>query len=94
MRVLSLGGGVQSTTLLLMAITEQIEPLDAAIFADTGWEPAAVYEHMDWLRGKCERAGLSAPDGERGQSADGCAGADCERAERRSVAVPPCGGGP
>jgi len=41
-----------------MAITEQIEPLDAAIFADTGWEPAAVYEHMDWLRGKCERAGL------------------------------------
>lgn len=22
-------------------------PLDAAIFADTGWEPAAVYEHLD-----------------------------------------------
>ncbi|RWO03956.1 MAG: hypothetical protein EOS07_31385, partial [Mesorhizobium sp.] len=24
-------------------------PLDCAIFADTGWEPAAVYEHLRWL---------------------------------------------
>jgi hypothetical protein len=25
---------------------------DGAIFADTGWEPRAVYDHLDWLEGK------------------------------------------
>jgi hypothetical protein len=57
-KVLSLGGGVQSTTLLLLALTKQIEPLDAVIFSDTGWEPQAVYRHLDWCRGECSRAGL------------------------------------
>ena len=48
--VLSLGAGVQSTTLLLMACDGLIEPRPVeAIFADTGWEPAAVYQHLDWL---------------------------------------------
>jgi hypothetical protein len=48
--VLSLGAGVQSTTLLLMACHGEIEPRPVeAIFADTGWEPRAVYEHLDWL---------------------------------------------
>lgn len=45
-RVLSLGAGVQSTTLALMAAKGEIEPPDCAIFADTGWEPRAVYEHL------------------------------------------------
>jgi hypothetical protein len=49
MRVLSLGAGVQSTTLALMAAAGEIEPPDCAIFADTHWEPAAVYAHLDWL---------------------------------------------
>lgn len=57
-RVLSLGGGVQSTTLLLMSLSGELEPLDAAIFSDTGFEPRAVYRHLDWLRGECEHAGL------------------------------------
>lgn len=48
MRVLSLGAGVQSSTLLLMAREGELE-LDAAIFADTQWEPAAVYRHLEWL---------------------------------------------
>lgn len=26
------------------------EPLDGAIFADTGWEPRAVYDHLAWLK--------------------------------------------
>lgn len=56
MRVLSLGAGVQSTTVLLMSLYEQLPPLDAAIFADTGWEPKAVYAHLDWLEGECKRA--------------------------------------
>ncbi|MEC9244426.1 MAG: hypothetical protein VYB05_06615, partial [Pseudomonadota bacterium] len=51
LRVLSLGAGVQSTTLALMAAHGEIGPMpDCAIFADTGWEPKAVYEHLDWLR--------------------------------------------
>lgn len=50
LRVLSLGAGVQSTTLALMAAHGEIGPMpDCAIFADTGWEPAAVYEHLAWL---------------------------------------------
>lgn len=46
LRVLSLGAGVQSTTLALMAAKGEIEAPDCAIFADTGWEPRAVYEHL------------------------------------------------
>jgi hypothetical protein len=46
LRVLSLGAGVQSTTLALMAANGDHEAPDCAIFADTGWEPKAVYEHL------------------------------------------------
>lgn len=49
MRVLSLGAGVQSTTLALLAADGGIEMPDCAVFSDTGWEPAAVYRHLDWL---------------------------------------------
>lgn len=51
-RSLSLGAGVQSTVLALMA--EQgysgLEKPDLAIFADTGWEPPHIYEHLEWLQ--------------------------------------------
>lgn len=47
--VLSLGAGVQSSTLALMAAVGEMPAPDAAIFADTGWEPAAVYRHLAWL---------------------------------------------
>lgn len=51
LRVLSLGAGVQSTTLALMAAHGEITPMpDCAVFADTGWEPRAVYDHLAWLR--------------------------------------------
>ena len=51
LNVLSLGAGVQSTVLALMAEAgyEGFEKPDLAIFADTGWEPQAVYDHLDWL---------------------------------------------
>lgn len=49
MRYLSLGAGVQSTTVLMLAAEGRIGPLDGAVFADTGWEPAAVYEHLNRL---------------------------------------------
>lgn len=60
-RILSLGAGVQSSTLALMYAKEHAfamsngshrgigRPPDAAIFADTGGEPAAVYKWLDWL---------------------------------------------
>jgi hypothetical protein len=50
MRILNLGGGVQSTTLYLMAIKGEIAPIDCAIFADLGEEPKSVYAHMEWLK--------------------------------------------
>lgn len=49
LRVLSLGAGVQSTTLLLLSARGQLPTIDVAIFADTGWEPRAVYAHLDRL---------------------------------------------
>lgn len=49
LRVLSLGAGVQSTTLLLMAIHGEIPKPDHVIFADVGWEPDNVYEHLNYL---------------------------------------------
>ena len=49
LRVLSLGAGVQSTVLAIQSATGILEPLDAAIFADTGWEPQAVYDHLNRL---------------------------------------------
>ena len=50
--VLSLGAGVQSSTLALMAEHGEIEKPDYAIFADTGWEPKKCYEWLDWLETK------------------------------------------
>lgn len=49
LRILSLGAGVQSTTVALMANRGLLEPIDHAIFADTGWEPRAVYDHLGRL---------------------------------------------
>lgn len=50
-RVLSLGAGVQSSTIALMAAHGEIEPIDAAIFADTLWEPREVYTWLICLEG-------------------------------------------
>ena len=49
LRVLSLGAGVQSSTLALMAAHGEIEMPDCAIFADVQSEPASVYHWLDWL---------------------------------------------
>ena len=57
-RVLSLGAGVQSTTLFLMSLAGEVEPFDLAIFADTQAEPAEVYAHLAKLVDHGERHGL------------------------------------
>ena len=58
LRVLNLGAGVQSTTLFLMSCEGELPRVDHAIFADTGWEPASVYKHLEWLTIKAEEAGI------------------------------------
>lgn len=48
--IISLGAGVQSSTMALMAKHGEITPMPAcAIFADTQAEPASVYTWLDWL---------------------------------------------
>lgn len=49
-RILNLGAGVQSTAVYLLAMDGELLPIDVAIFADTGDEPADVYKHLEWLR--------------------------------------------
>ena len=50
LRFISLGGGVQSTVLALMADEGAFGEIpDVAIFADTYWEPSGVYENVEWL---------------------------------------------
>lgn len=58
MTALSLGAGVQSTTLALLAVEGVLPKPDVAIFADTGWEPAAVYAHLDRLAVQLAEAGI------------------------------------
>jgi hypothetical protein len=58
MTLLSLGAGVQSTTLALLAVEGKLPKPDGAIFADTGWEPPAVYEHLDRLETELLRAAI------------------------------------
>lgn len=58
LKILSLGAGVQSTVLALMACDGSLPGLDGAIFADTGWEPPSVYEQVDRLEAEFKRAGI------------------------------------
>ena len=48
--IISLGAGVQSSTMALMAAHGEITPMPTcAVFADTGDEPSEVYEWLAWL---------------------------------------------
>lgn len=48
--IISLGGGIQSSTMLLLAIHGLITPKPmCAIFSDPQWERPATYEHIKWL---------------------------------------------
>ena len=59
LNVLSLGAGVQSTCVLLMSCHGLLPKLDHVIFADTGWEPKAVYDHLDWLKQEVQKFSLN-----------------------------------
>lgn len=58
LHVLNLGAGVQSTTMLLLACEGRLPKPDAVIFADTGWEPREVYDHLEWLTAHAEGHGI------------------------------------
>lgn len=49
LRVLSLGAGLQSSTLAWMSARGDLPRVDFAVFADTGWEPRAVYDYLAWM---------------------------------------------
>jgi 3'-phosphoadenosine 5'-phosphosulfate sulfotransferase (PAPS reductase)/FAD synthetase len=57
MTVLSCGAGVQSSTLVWMAV-EGIEHYDHIIFADPGWEHPDTYDNVRVLKWACEDAGV------------------------------------
>jgi len=48
--VISLGAGVQSSTMAIMAAKGDFPKVDCAIFADTGYEPKAVYTYLEFLK--------------------------------------------
>ena len=49
--VISLGGGVQSSVMALMASERAFDRVpDCAVFADTHWEPPSIYAHLEWLK--------------------------------------------
>lgn len=52
--VLSYGGGVQSTALILMAIDGVIDPPDLVIFADTGSELPSTYATVEAVHALCD----------------------------------------
>lgn len=57
--ILNLGAGVQSSTVLLMSIAGELPKPHHIIFADTGWEPAAVYQQLEYLAGLAASAGMT-----------------------------------
>lgn len=48
-RSLSLGAGVQSSTLVMMMVTGDLPWVDSILFADTGDESELTLRHLDWL---------------------------------------------
>src|SRR5210317_292964 len=48
--VISLGAGVQSSVMAIMAAKGEFPKPDCAIFADTGYEPKKVYSYLEFLK--------------------------------------------
>ncbi|HEU0130952.1 MAG TPA: hypothetical protein VFQ85_08185 [Mycobacteriales bacterium] len=81
--VLSLGAGVQSSTLLLLAVEGVLPKPDLAVFADTGWEPRVVYDHLARLTAVAAEAGIPVERVSSGNLRD-----DLLHAERRFASIP------
>jgi hypothetical protein len=66
LKVLSLGVGVQSSTVLLMSVRGVLPKLDAAVFADPGWESPKTYAYLEYLKPIAEAAGIKLVVGTNG----------------------------
>lgn len=55
---LSYGGGVQSTTILMMMIEGVIEKADVVYFADTGSETPSTYSTIEKMKKRCLDSGI------------------------------------
>ena len=56
--ILGLGAGVQSTTLFLLSCRGLLPKYDVCVFADTKWESAETYRHLDRLEAEGAKFGL------------------------------------
>lgn len=90
MRTLSLGAGVQSTTVLLLACEGRIPPFDVAIFADTMWEPRRVYEHLDRLTEHAAQFGIPVVRVSSGNIRDDALDPDHRFASMPLYVISPC----
>ena len=52
LRILSLGAGVQSSTLAMLIEQGKVPMVDAGIFADVGAESDNVIDWLQWLKSK------------------------------------------
>lgn len=69
-KVLSFGGGVQTLTLSRLILAGEFERPDLVVFADTGREPAAVYEAVWREFDRLYQAGIEAVQVSRGDLGD------------------------
>ena len=84
--VLSLGGGVQSTALALMAETGRFDSKpDVAFFADTRWEPPRVYQTVAAVR---ERVSFPVETVDNGRSLADDVEAGVQAQGRRFTPIP------
>lgn len=58
LEILSLGGGIQSSTIFLMSCRGELPKLDAAVFADTGWELPETYTTICFLAAEGSKSGV------------------------------------
>ena len=56
--VLNLGAGVQSSRIFLASCRGELLKFDAAVFADTQWEPKGVYGTLAFLKAEGAKAGV------------------------------------
>ncbi len=54
-RILSLGGGLQSTVIFLMMIENKIKKADWVVFADTGSEQEHTLNTVSWVEELCQK---------------------------------------
>ena len=58
LKVISLGAGVQSSTMFLMSCSGDLPKADVAVFSDTQGEPPEVYEQLEYLTARGKEAGI------------------------------------